>query len=474
MNSRKNAILPLISPLALSFVLSGCLAGENKTFFDYRIDDTESADGTQNGSASAAIPGSNSNQNLNQGTNNSSLCCNIETALLVPASQTGCDRSIALVPSVSIEECKNLTFQNGIQSTRFTERFSISNNTVKKIDFLFVVDNSGSMADNQAKLAAGFETFANSFFRRDDLDICISIITSDRYLGRNNGSNYARERTVPCTNPGAWSSLSPALKNAYIDQIIREFKTKVNVGTRGSGTELIGKSLVTYLHDLDQWNENQLNQGVTRRFFRTDSVVNISILTDENNWFYRDPQRDEFRNDLPVTRNAPIYNSPISMIDPRKGIKEYLDEYFAAIQPTHPLTYSVSSFLETSKGPDTIPGLAKNLDLLGSMTGRESAKTDIEGNTRSFTDLYQSIATNLVNRASAFHLSHAIIEPQLPQSIQDLSVVLVRADQSRIQLVYGTDFTVLMPDGVVLNQSILDTCQPGDSLEIEYRHLIQN
>ncbi len=50
--------------------------------------------------------------------------------------------------------------------------------TAPKVDMLFVVDNSGSMSDEQAMLADSFQTFIDQFMLRN-VDFHIGIITTD-------------------------------------------------------------------------------------------------------------------------------------------------------------------------------------------------------------------------------------------------------------------------------------------------------
>jgi hypothetical protein len=456
MNSRKTKSFYQLSPLLLGLILSGCLMGENKTFFDYAEEDAEENNHSANSTVGNPVI-SNPNSEA------PALCCNTRTAELVPASPIGCDQGMGLYPTENQSDCNQQSLNQGTPINESVKLFTLNGNRTKKIDFLFVVDNSGSMEDNQNKLANGFESFANTFFRREDLDICVSIITTDRYLGKSDSKSKSREITIPCTKTPTWSMLSPTLKNAYIDQVIREFKSKINVGTRGSSLEMPGKSLVTYLHDLDQWDESRLIENRYHRFFRRDSVANISILTDENNWFFRDPQRMEVKNDIPVVKNAAIYNSTIPLVDTRKGLKEYLDEYFTVVQPDHAPNWSVTTFLETTKSHDTLPGLAMNLNLLSSIIGRESARSDIGQSTNGYTSLYQTIAENVVQRASAFQLDHPAIEIQ--------SVTLIHANQVRELLLNGRDYSVIMSDAISIDAGILNNTQFGDSIEIRYRHL---
>src|SRR5690606_16963449 len=127
-------------------------------------------------------------------------------------------------------------------------------NRKKEIDLVFVVDNSGSMAEEQAALAQGFDRVAQTYFRNPYVDVCVIIISSDRYLGRTQGA-YQRERTVKgsngiqCTSPAGSESWTASERQAHLDAFIADFKTQIQVGTWGGGIELLGKSLVTFLHD---------------------------------------------------------------------------------------------------------------------------------------------------------------------------------------------------------------------------------
>jgi hypothetical protein len=450
MKSWKNTSLLSLSPSAMCVLLSGCLFGENKTYFSYNTandgsvgDDPTVSDDPHLTTGTDTTTGTSTNTGTNTGTS-TSTGTNTDTS-----TGTGTDTN-TLVTALS------------------TELFPAATSEIKKIDFLFVVDNSGSMADNQQKLANGFEAFANTFYRRADLDICTTIITSDRYLGRTGSNGYQRVRTLPCTKPADWSAMTNAQQTNYIDQLIAEFKTKINVGTNGSGTELVGKSLVTFLHDQNSWSSN-MDTTTRTTFFRTDAVANISLVTDENNWFYSGPNHSEASNDLPAIQNAVVHNSPTGAVDARKGIKNYMDDFFTIAQPTHGLSYSVSSFLETTKPANTLPGLAMNLTDLSAMVGRESAKTDIGGTAASYANLYNSIGDSIVLRASAFNVVHDIYEPLFP-SLTDLRVTIVRADSSRVDLTLGSHYTVLMPNGVVLDQATSNTTSTGDHIEVHYRY----
>ncbi|MBC7397204.1 MAG: hypothetical protein H7333_07145 [Bdellovibrionales bacterium] len=348
-------------------------------------------------------------------------------------------------------------------STRAVESFSAASNQVKKIDFLFVIDNSGSMADNQQKLAAGFKAFANTFYRRADLDICTMIITSDRYLGKEN-RGYQRERSLPCTKPAGSDRWSTAQMQVHIDAMIADFQAKAFVGTRGSGSELLGKSVVSFLYGLNQWGD-KTETSAKSNFFRKDAVANISFLTDENNYFFDGAATEEVKSDLPSSGGVAIPGGKVGELDKRKGMKEYLDEYFAALNPGRAPTYSTTSILELSKAATALPGISTNLDQLPTIIGRESTKGDISGPAQAYTAVYQSIGDAIVLRATTFNLAHPVTGT--------LQVKLRRTNGEALTLANEVDFTLHNPMVLSLNPSLLPRLQAGDRIEVSYNYLLK-
>ena len=95
-------------------------------------------------------------------------------------------------------------------------------NAASKIDLLWVVDNSGSMADKQAKLAASFQRFIDTF-SLGAIDYRIAVTTTD----------------VLSSTAGAGGSFygTPAVIASTDDDPLAEFQLNVKVGTQGSGNE---------------------------------------------------------------------------------------------------------------------------------------------------------------------------------------------------------------------------------------------
>lgn len=101
-----------------------------------------------------------------------------------------------------------------------TETFE--QNAASRIDLLWVVDNSGSMADKQAKLAASFQRFIDTF-ARGAIDYRIAVTTTD----------------VFASTPGSSGTFygTPAVIKPTDDDPLAEFQLNIKVGTSGSGNE---------------------------------------------------------------------------------------------------------------------------------------------------------------------------------------------------------------------------------------------
>lgn len=334
--------------------------------------------------------------------------------------------------------------------------------TKKKIDILMLVDNSGSMGDDQAALASGFARIADVYFRNPDFDICIGIITSDRYLGRTGSGGYSRERMVGCTNPDGSENWDPAVRTQHWNTLISDFKTKVNVGTNGSSRELAGKSLATFLFNQDVWVSN-LNTAQRHSFFRRDAIPNISIFTDENNYFYNNMDPGEVYNDIPHKTGAQIPGGA-GAIDSRKGIKNYLDDYFIAnVNSAAEINYVVLAMLYLSSLGDR----SKNVEQLVDAVGRGSLKAEISGDPDVYENVYKDVIDELIARASAIKLAHAFYEPGLPNTLSPNFVVKAKGNT----LLFGTDFTLIAPNYVILASDVLKTLAPADEVRVKYQYM---
>ncbi|MBI2520079.1 MAG: VWA domain-containing protein [Bdellovibrio sp.] len=126
---------------------------------------------------------------------------------------------------------------------------------VGKVDILWVVDNSGSMGNEQDALARNFDAFINGFLTKG-IDFRMAITTTDASRAARDGRLVGRI----LTSADALAD-EAAFKN--------DFKTFIKVGTGGSGIEQGLHSSLTFL---------AINGNT---FLRSDANLVIVYISDE-------------------------------------------------------------------------------------------------------------------------------------------------------------------------------------------------
>ncbi|MEM7156569.1 MAG: hypothetical protein AAF799_27225 [Myxococcota bacterium] len=171
------------------------------------------------------------------------------------------------------------------------------------IDFLFVIDNSGSMEDEQANLLASFPGFVQAMqgalaesaqsFRVMVVDTdgigtgCAPICDMFGPMGYCSGISCAGEQCD--VNVGGGNTVNRSNGSdcglpggrRYADtadtDITSAFNCMARVGTTGSGVELVADSLQTAL------SPDYLGAGgCNAEFIRDDAVLVVTIITDED------------------------------------------------------------------------------------------------------------------------------------------------------------------------------------------------
>ena len=152
-----------------------------------------------------------------------------------------------------------------------------------KVDFLFVVDDSGSMEDDQANLINNFPNFINGIQATlEDVDeYHVGVITTDVY-GGNNPSCRLLGGLVVQTGGSASSNAvcgpyaSGANYMTQDDNLANTFACAAQVGTSGDGIERPMNAMEAAVRG-DYAGAGQCNEG----FLREDALLVIVLITDE-------------------------------------------------------------------------------------------------------------------------------------------------------------------------------------------------
>jgi len=183
-----------------------------------------------------------------------------------------------------------------------------------KMDIIFVVDDSGSMAEEQSNLAANFPKFVSkidSFTTKggSKLDWRIAVTTTARDINYNiqvpfagtlpqseKGDNGAFRMTPACKTTKRWVEKADA--NAA-----KDFQCLAKAGTGGSSLEMPLYATKLALNE-------RMADGTNAGFLRPDALLAIIVLTDED---------DCSREDNGFT----IQNDVCATMDGLKPIGEY-------------------------------------------------------------------------------------------------------------------------------------------------------
>ncbi len=178
----------------------------------------------------------------------------------------------------------------------------------QKIDLLFVIDNSGSMGQEQANLIANFPMFI-TVLDASGLDYRVAVTTTAR--------DYHYNMTLPIgggsipQSTGAGDDgrmLQPAACNMtkrWIDKgdpnPAQTFSCVANVGTSGNSDEMP-------LGGMRDAFEDRMMDNTNAGFRRTDALLGVVFLTDENDCSYEQSVNLGFTESLCSNQMEPATN----------------------------------------------------------------------------------------------------------------------------------------------------------------------
>ncbi|HEY1088180.1 MAG TPA: hypothetical protein VGE37_10815 [Archangium sp.] len=153
---------------------------------------------------------------------------------------------------------------------------------VRKVDILWVVDSSGSMAPKQARLAANFQGFINQLVTANPpIDFHIAVTSTDTDDAAARGKLRAwtlgatTENFISCTpqaTGGVSCNTGPNLATA-----IQAFGQMSAVGINGSASE---RGL--YAAYLALTEPTNISNDVFERFIRPDAALYVVVVSDED------------------------------------------------------------------------------------------------------------------------------------------------------------------------------------------------
>jgi len=150
----------------------------------------------------------------------------------------------------------------------------------RKVDFLFVIDNSGSMSAQQGQLLASFSGFIQAIqdSLQDSVDSYhVGVITSDAYSANEAGCQTLGALVSQTQAGGACGPFFEGGRFATeADDLEVTFPCMAQVGTFGSGVEQPVTGAIAAL-DPAMATPGACNEG----FLRDDAILVLIILTDD-------------------------------------------------------------------------------------------------------------------------------------------------------------------------------------------------
>ncbi len=188
-----------------------------------------------------------------------------------------------------------------------------------KVDILFIVDNSGSMDEEQQFLSDGFQDFISAFTDRE-LDFQIGVTTTDT---RSNATNWNNTYGAAYNSNGTGSLmyrktagyqkiLTTAMEVAAPNSVETQFRQNALFGTSGSGAEA---GLLAGINFMSTTQMNGWNSG----FIRDGAFLAIIVVSDEDESIGNN-DATYIKNNT-TNKNARV-NSFLSAIDRVKDITD--------------------------------------------------------------------------------------------------------------------------------------------------------
>ena len=187
--------------------------------------------------------------------------------LLSLAACGGCDE----VPARAVTNCQTVAVASA------------------RTDILFVIDDSGSMSEEQANLAASFDAFVQELAAlpsKSDFQIGVTTTSIDEPAsptnlqdtfqrgGPNDGQPYPKGALVAVDDTGLYVP-EPRILRGDSPTLVQDFQRNVRVGTLGSGKEQGLRAALLAVTD-------RIADGKNAGFLRTGTRLVVVVVSDED------------------------------------------------------------------------------------------------------------------------------------------------------------------------------------------------
>lgn len=170
----------------------------------------------------------------------------------------------------------------------------------KKIDILWVIDNSGSMETSQNNLASNFQSFI-SRFNQYNYDFQMAVTTTEAWEKQFNPSStkaVIKDGAVLQTSPRIETHSGVLVMDKNTPNLSSVFETNIKQGTLGSGDERAFESI-----------KQTLLESANANFRREEAFLAIIIVSDEEDFSGSTTQFENASNNFTVQSYADFLNS---------------------------------------------------------------------------------------------------------------------------------------------------------------------
>lgn len=288
----------------------------------------------------------------------------------------------------------------------------------KKIDILWVIDNSGSMETSQSSLASNFQAFIGRF-NQQNYDFHMAVTTTDAWLKqfntnsdaakiRDGGKFYNAQNQTYLTHSGVFvmDKTTPNLSSV--------FDINIKQGTLGAGDERALESI-----------KQALNEPTNSNFRRDEAFLAVIVVSDEEDFSHSASGINESYS------NPGLYTV--------QSYKDFLDTYTK--KSVYGLNYSVNAITvpdQACADQLSTDGFSRKIALrvqeLAGLTG--GVKGSLCSN---FGETLELISDSIINLSAVFKLTR---EPQEDTIAVTVDGVAVQQDANNGWTYNATDWTI--------------------------------